>query len=149
MVTKAIKRIGFRFSRAAQTPNKSMRLYQEDVDAVKTIAGYIEENQKAQVVDNVLFAKLYIHVLGEFLTHYGCTVNEKEPQKELHRILDSPIELLIEKFKDKAHNQELNRINNVDDMINYEALTFKECMDNLNILVTEALNQFSPKKESI
>ncbi len=139
-ITKSVQRIGWRFSQG-----KPFQPNQNDIEAYNDIVDYVGINQKETIVDNVLFTKMYIYLLGEFLNYYGTTVNDPILQKELHKILDSDMSSLIEQFRSKANHQELNTIKTVEDLENFKAMTFQECVDNLKIMTTEAINQFSPK----
>ena len=66
---KAMQRIGWRLQQPNFKPNN------EDKQAYNSIIQIIENQQKEQFKNNELFAKLYIHVYGKFISHYKTTRN--------------------------------------------------------------------------
>ena len=98
---KAMQRIGWRLQQAPFKPNN------EDKQAYNSIVQLIENHQKQQFENNELFAKLYIHVYGKFISHYKTTVLDVIPRKELHKILEMPISHLVEKFTQEMNDSEL------------------------------------------
>lgn len=133
----------------------------KDIEAYNEIVEFTESSLKNQYNDNQLFAKLYIYIYGEFLKYYEGTVMDNIPQKELHRILDKPIEQLINEFIDKhqiielalqvpkeirylhpleTRYKELQKDFNFEDV---EKLPYNETEDNLTSLINMALTKYN------
>lgn len=132
---------------------------ENDIEAFNTIIDFIEKKHNKQLNDNELFAKLYISFYGELLRYYKATVFDKIPQKAIHKILDTPIENLIEKFISKATeveqtiefekngmylhpnnytSQQKEKVRIIEPVIRFE-----EARDNLTSMINLALNEFS------
>ena len=90
-ITKAINHFKWKFQ-------NSWKPTQQDVEAYNQIVEFTEKKHEQQFVDQQLFAKLYIKYYGELIRYYKSSVFDKEPQKEINRILDTPIEHLIQDF---------------------------------------------------
>ena len=78
--------------------NNIWKASEADVKAIKQIVEFTEKKHEQQFVNQQLFAKLYIKYYGELIRYYKSSVFDKEPQKEINRILDTPIEHLIQDF---------------------------------------------------
>ena len=98
---------------------------------------------------------MYISFYGELIKYYDTTVFDNVPQKALHKILDTPIETIIQKFLDKANLQEQTiehrktngikhpRIVSTEDIeLDAEAMTYKETEDNLTAMINMALTKY-------
>lgn len=123
-----------------------------DQQALNTIAEFVNDKHKQQLKDNELFAKAYIFMYAHFLKHYDTDIYDAIPQKELHRYLDQPIERIIERFKQRLNERELEdrckakgvevthpRINRAD--IDYsDAWDYETVKDNLEIQINLALD---------
>ena len=77
-----------------------------DVEAINSIIKFTKEKHEKQYNDNQLFGKLYIYVLGEYINFYKSSVQSDLPQKELHKLLDRPINQIISEFTTKANDAE-------------------------------------------
>ena len=126
-----------------------------DLNAYNTILKFIKDKHEQQYNNNQLFAKLYITFYGELIKYYNATVFDKEPQKALHQILDTPIQTIIQKFLDKANLQEQTikhstkngfkhpkQVDTSDIEPNATAMTYDEAKENLKTLINLALNQY-------
>lgn len=92
---KALERVGWRFGAGKPfTPNSN------DIDAYNSLVEFMENYQRREIMDNKLFAKLYIHVFTKFLIYYGASPDDPIPQKELHRIVSRPFSALFEELLD-------------------------------------------------
>ena len=98
---KAMQRIGWRLQQSTFKPNN------EDKQAYNSIVQLIDSQQKKQFENYELFAKLYIHFYGKFISHYKTTVLDPIPRKELHKILETPIANLIDNFTQELNDSEL------------------------------------------
>lgn len=98
-IEKSVRRIAWRLS-------NGWKANQNDIDAVNEIIEFVNAKQKEQIKDNQLFAKMYIHIYGEYLKFYKATVFDEIPQKELHKILDTPLSEIIENFKKDLNDSE-------------------------------------------
>ena len=135
--------------------NNQWKATESDIKAIKQIAEFTEDKLKQQFADNQLFAKLYITFYGELLRYYNATVFDKEPQKALNKILDTPIEILIEKFVDKANLIEqtkewFDEAGNLHPRLSdttaikpeEESMTLNEATENLTAMINMALTKY-------
>ena len=81
-----------------------------DIKAFESLKDYVIANQKRTANDNQLFAKLYIYLYGEFLNYYKSTVFDNIPQKELNKVLETPIEQIIESFTKQLNESERSQL---------------------------------------
>jgi hypothetical protein len=150
-VKKAIEHFYFKLN----PENNIWKATDNDVKALNLIMEFTESKLKKQYNNNQLFGKLYITFYGELLKYYNATVFDKEPQKALHQILDTPMEVLIQKFLDKANLQEQTithslkngfkhpeQVDTSDIKPNAVAMTYEEAEANLTALVNMALNSY-------
>ena len=98
-INKAIEHLKFRFKNHWKPTEK-------DVEAINSIIKFTKEKHEKQYNDNQLFGKLYIYVLGEYINFYRSSVTSDLPQKELHKLLDRPIQQIISEFTTKANDVE-------------------------------------------
>lgn len=129
-VKKALERLSFRFGRGNFRPN------QLDVDALNELIEYVGGKEKKQLKDNQLFGKLYIFLYGEFVNYYKCTVMDNVPQKELHRVLNKDIRILVQEVADRLNMAEI--ASNSGQTMGYD-----EVAQNMQIMVNAALNTFN------
>jgi len=128
---------------------------QADLNAYNEIVQFTEEKLQDQFTDNQLFAKLYITFYGELLKYYNATVLDKEPQKALHKILDTSMETIIKKFIEKANLQEQTvehstkngfkhpkQVDTSDIKPDAVAMTYQEAKDNLTAMINMALTKY-------
>lgn len=109
-IEKALDRIRWRFSNGkAFMPNVN------DVEAFNYLVDYVEQKEAQTLRDNALFAKLYIWVYGQFLSHYKATVFDSIPQKELNKLLDLPLADHVKRFTDSLNDSELYSIFDLTD----------------------------------
>ena len=140
-IDKAVQRLSWRFSTGIQfKPNKN------DVDALNFLFGWISSQKKINLLNQSLFAKLYIYELNETLIKYDSTVFDPIIQKSLSRILDLPLETFYESFHKSLHHNQLKKLDlqkgvtldDVKEKFNLEIVT-----DKLNNMITEAVNKFN------
>ena len=147
-IKKAIEHFEWKFT-------NSWKPTEADINAYNIILNFVKDKHEKQYNDNQLFAKLYITFYGELLKYYNTTVFDKEPQKALHQILDTPIQTIIQKFLDKANLQEQTikhstkngfkhpkQVDTSDIEPNATAMTYDEAKENLKTLINLALNQY-------
>lgn len=148
MIKKALNRISWRMQ-------NSWKSNQNDIDAYNQIVDFVNNTNK--INDYQLFAKLYIWVYGQLLIHYNATVFDKEPQKELHRILDKPLTQIIEEFTNKLNQTELYQLlqdkgistkphgekDKVLELDQYPEWKTEDVKNNLETMINRAINQFS------
>lgn len=102
-IEKSVKRIAWRFQNGWK-PN------QNDIDALNDIIDFVNQKQKDQINENQLFAKMYVHIYGEYLKFYKATVFDKAPEMELCKILDTPLSEIIESFRKDLNESERYQI---------------------------------------
>lgn len=104
-VIKAIQRLGWRFSEATKNGNM-FTVNQNDLDALSGIATYVEQAQNKQFQENELFAKLYIKVYLKMIEHYKTDIFDTEPRRQMIKILETPIENVMQEFTDRLNDSE-------------------------------------------
>ena len=137
---KALQRLKWRI-----TDGKNYKPNQGDAESYNAIVDYVQDQRKNTIVDNVLFTKLYIFVFTNFMRHYECTAYDDIPQSELHKVLDTKMNTLIQKFMEVNDTYELSRVKDEKGLHQYAPISFEECVENLKILTTESINEYSPK----
>jgi len=105
-INKAVQRLGWRFEQASKRPNHSFTINQNDLDALKKIDEFVVKNQKEQLQNQELFAKLYINNLTELIEHYNTTIFDPIPRRRIHGILRQSLQDLTEKLKDTLNDSE-------------------------------------------
>jgi hypothetical protein len=105
-INKAVQRLGWRFDQASKRPDHSFAINQNDLDALKSIDAFVVKNQKEQLQNQELFAKLYINNLTELLEHYNTTIFDPIPRRRIHGILRQSLQELTEKLKDTLNDSE-------------------------------------------
>jgi len=116
-LTDAFKRLRFTISNQNK-PN------QTDAEAFNEISKYFELHNKEIVQDNLLFAKLYAFLLGEFTTHYtDVDFANKQINKILNKPLGHHINVLIYKLKDMEYRNYFNRKNVLDPFLKTKTAT--------------------------
>jgi len=139
---QAIKRFHWRLS-----SGKPFQPNQNDLEAYNTIAEFVEEKQKKEIVDNQLFGKLYIYLFGEFVNYYNTSAMDTIPQNELNRILAKDMRLLVDEVKDRMNINELEVVlKEKGDLKCYEGMSYDEVAENLRVMINGAINEYSPKK---
>ena len=137
-IEKALSRIEWRF-----TQGKSFLPNEGDAEAYNFIAEFCIKKQGTQLKDNQLFGKLYIFLFKEFLKFYRTDVTDSIPQKELHRILDKKLPLLITEFLDERNQINLERHIEADFPIGkFKKMEYQEVSENFRTLINGALNSF-------
>ena len=95
---KALERIAWRFQNGKTfVPNE------KDIEAYNGLAEFMDGYMKREVMNNKLFAKLYIHMFTKFLLHYRASPGDAIPQRELNYIVARPFANL---FEDLLHTIE-------------------------------------------
>ena len=103
-IIKAIDRIGWRFGLNNKKP---FPVNQNDIDAFNVIAEYVDRTHKQQFQDNELFAKLYIMAYAKMVEHFKTDIFDKEPRKQMMKLLDRPMEMIIQDFTDRLNDSEM------------------------------------------
>lgn len=97
----AIQRLQWRFGN-----NKQFLPNQNDADAFNLILDFINSSVKKDVLENELFAKLYVKMLTDYLT---CLNNDVDAsQKAISQTLNKPLEVLYLEFKNRFNTYAFN-----------------------------------------
>ena len=99
-IKRAIEHFSFKFKNVWKPT-------QPDVEALNTIIEFVEAKHKKQIQDYQLFAKLYIMVYAQYLERYKTTIFDEIPKKELHKLLDRPLDFFLELFTQRLNESEL------------------------------------------
>lgn len=78
-------------------------IYQEDIDALKTLNESNELNSKQNVKDNLIFAKLYCIALRQNLDYYGSI---KMAIKGINKQLGLPLNFQIEQLTNDLNHKD-------------------------------------------
>lgn len=105
-INKAVQRLGWRFDQASKRQDHSFIINQNDLDALKTIDAFVVKNQKGQLKNHELFAKLYINNLSDLMEYYNTNIFDPIPRKRIHEILRQSLPELIEKLKETLNDSE-------------------------------------------
>ncbi|MFI0429613.1 hypothetical protein [Mariniflexile sp. HMF6888] len=103
-IEKAVNRIKWRIEGNGWNANKN------DIEAFNEVVKYVNQKEKEQINRQELFAKLYIHTYSEFLEKYKSNVYDDMPTKELHKLLENPLSVYIQKFTEKLNDQEVENL---------------------------------------
>lgn len=93
-LNKGINRLAWRFSNG-----RSFKPDDLDIEAINSIIDWINNQKEKSIKENKLFAKLFIYFYSQKVTDYKTTVLDDLPQKELSRLLSTPLDLFILSFK--------------------------------------------------
>lgn len=93
----AIKRLHYTISKANK-PN------QNDADAFNAICEFLKKSEQKAVQENLLFAKLYTHILAEYTIHY---TDIDFANKQINKLLSEPMALRVEELQSRIMQLEL------------------------------------------
>ena len=82
----------------------------DDFNDLKTILGYINRQEKINLENNVLFAKLFIYELTMEIRSYQTTVLNPFPLKKLSAIMQKPLPLFYDAFYRDLLDNQLNKL---------------------------------------
>lgn len=151
---KAVNRFQFRFTKNSNGSFNTFKPNTDDIQAINTIFGWITRQKKESVLNNSLFAKLYIYHLTMNIRHYETTVLNDYPQKDLSRLLDLPLGSFVKSFYNDLQDNQLNKLLKTEDknkqleIINQhqdlkKTFTLEIVESKLFDMVSEALNRFN------
>lgn len=150
-IEKAVSQIGYKFKNCFfdRHGNKRDKNYpfvpsQEDFEAYNFIVEFVEKKQGDQLMNDLLFAKLYIYLLDKFCDYYKADISDIIPQKELNRIVDMDLRQLVGDLTDKLnlHRTEYH-IKQNNSLEGLELIAYDEVADNLKIMINGALNTYN------
>lgn len=99
-VMEALKRIRFTISKK-NIPNET------DAEAFDVLAVYLKEVQEKTIKDNLLFAKLYMYLLGKLVCHYG---DANAANKHISSILSQKTDNLIYILETELRAMEIRNV---------------------------------------
>ena len=105
-INRAVQRLGWRFEKASKRSDHRFNINQNDLDALKIIDAFVVKQQKEQLQNQELFAKLYINNLTELIEHYNTNIFDPIPRRRIHGILLQPLHKLTKKLKDTLNDSE-------------------------------------------
>ncbi|TNJ44520.1 hypothetical protein KFZ70_00630 [Tamlana fucoidanivorans] len=103
-IINAINRIKFRVN------NKHWKANETDKQAINTIIEFVNQKHKNQINANELLAKLYIHHYSYLNRKYRSNIYDELPIKELHKLLEMPLAVHIQKFTDELNSLEVENL---------------------------------------
>ena len=115
-----------------------------DLEAYNALLKYIETKKKETIINNQLFGKLYIYLFGEFITYYNASIFDEIPQKELHKILDTDLRVLVTNLRDKLNLKEVeDYIIKEKSLKGFKEIEYEEIADNLKSMINGAISQYN------
>lgn len=100
-IEKSINRLIWRFGeRKSFVPNEN------DIEALKFLVNWVENQKSEAIQDNTIFAKMYVYCFIHELAFYK---DVSFAQKKLHETLLSPLSDQYKAFKDKINELELEK----------------------------------------
>jgi len=134
----ALERISWRFNqKKAFTPSRI------DFEAYNALLEFFNEYQKRETMENLLFAKLYLHVYTKFLIHYNATPSDPIPQKELHEIIGRSFNRLFEDLHTAITTIDLEQqIKSGAKNIEQHKYSMDDIKYNMNLQMAKAIEQF-------
>lgn len=109
-VDRAVKRLIWRLSPNNKGEYNTFKPTKDDFNAFKSILGSLDREKNKSVSYAPLFAKLYLFVLTQNIRFYETTFFSDFPTKDLHRMLDTPIELFFKSFYNDFTSNQLNKL---------------------------------------
>lgn len=103
-IKKSLNWLNKRFVSAKDNKYSSFKVNKHDLEAFNSVVRYISIINKKRVFKNELFAKLYIYFLNQQIRYYQVDALEKIPQKELSRLLNTPLFNFYEAFHKELHS---------------------------------------------
>ena len=91
-IEKAVERIGWRLKQKHWKSNSN------DIQAYNIIVDYVENLQKKIYKNHELFAKLYIHIYGQYLMKYHATPYDKIPKQILTKEISKSTHQQMQEF---------------------------------------------------
>lgn len=121
------------------------KLSQREKEALKVLGEFLPKALEFEAARMPAFVKLYAHCFTKYCVYYNTTPEASDiPQKELHRILEGPLEPIME-----TAAQEFNAIRTYHYLQdrgraprNSELYTQKEVSDNLRAQAAKALLEY-------
>lgn len=83
------------------------KVNEKDIDAFNVLFEYTEHEKKRTVQNNILFAKMYITMLGAFIQNKGVSVFSKEARRDVELRLKMPLTQVLEEFTQILNDGEL------------------------------------------
>ena len=156
-ITKAISHLKWRFQNGWNPTNR-------DIESFNMIVDFQNVQHKTQFDNNQLFGKLFIKYYTELLKHYETTVWDKEPGKELNKLLNTDIKQLIVELVKTSNEQELylkmreggfkgvhpRELNDKDKeflkleigWLDEKSMTYDEALTNITSMINNALTNY-------
>lgn len=94
-----------RFKDARESKYSSFKVRESDFKTFLDVVKYIDIQREEKVAKNTLFAKMYIYHLNQLIDTYDTDVLENIPQKELSKLLDTPLDNFFQSFHNKLQNK--------------------------------------------
>lgn len=120
-IEKSVQRIGWRLK-------NHWKHNETDVNAYNDIVEYVENAQKSLYEQHELFAKLYIHIYGQYLMKYMATPYDKIPRQVLNsELMKTTEQQMIEFHRITNDAMQLNQIKNIknpEDLRSFKVDTF-------------------------
>ena len=86
---------------------KNIKPNRTDLESVNFMIDWVKRQKEITISNNTLFSKLYIYTYHTFLKNYSASIFDNEPQKELHKLLNKPLDAFIEAFKTQLNDNHI------------------------------------------
>lgn len=151
--------------------NNNLRVTDNDIKAFNCIIKYVNKTMDKNISLNQSFKKLYTYNLGLLVQKYDTTIGCSIPHSELHQILNTPYDIILENFTSVINYQykykvikragidihthpalitadvkltNLEKLNSILSQYNFKDLFLKDAWEaeEIDELITKQLNNF-------
>ena len=134
---------------AQKSPYGSFKVQNSDFKLFKDIVRYIELTREEKVSRNTLFAKLFIYNYQQMIHTYNTDCLEDIPQKEISKILNTPLDFFFQAFYNKLHSnwndsmcEKILKGKDISKEYVSEKYTLEKVTEVLTEMINEALLRF-------
>ncbi len=156
-IGQAVKHLQWRYGNF-----QNIKVSAKDVQAINKMIEFVNSQTEENVHNNQVAYKLYLNEFREQLKHYGTTVFDNIPQKEISRFISKPLEWHEERFTNFLNDREVDRVTDeldnkkikdledetvkayIDRIVDgQKAFNPEEVGSNMRIMFSETLRNFS------
>lgn len=156
-IGEAVRHLQWRYGKF-----KTINVSRKDIQAINKMIEYVNTQTQESVNNNQIGYKLYLNEFLEQIKQYNATVLDPIPQKQLNTFFSKPLEWHEERFTTALNDMEVDRVTDglgsetvkdltpetVNDYIKrikegYEAFSVEEISQNMRLLFSETLRNFS------
>lgn len=119
------------------------KLTPQERQGLAVVGDFIPKALDHYAAVNGPYLKLYCYLFGEFCRYYKVTPEDTRAQVELHRLLDRPLELIMEEAMDHINLVKIEQAAEKGRVLKAsQEYQLEEFMDNLKAQAAKALLQY-------